>query len=289
MRTPPIIKKPSAHGFTLIELLVVISIIALLIAILLPALSAAREAARNVQCLSNLRQIGIVHSSYAVDNGRLPSHLHEEFPTGNAFAEAIKFGPGEARDKRPIYVEYAQTLDILDCPSNEPIDVSIEDVPIAVNERIFMDYILTPGYYSNNDNLPSSSNQFPIGDTNAPGLWQQLDDIWTIADKTYNVLAGDRLWLRSTSTSGTFAFGKTNHPNNAPIQSTTINNPSGTGFHSSYFRVAGPAVESIKDAAANYVKKDGSASTFLGGDENMQVIGQIGANTFQKYLIPSED
>lgn len=43
-------------AFTLIELLVVITIISLLIAILLPALSAARTAARNLQCMSNIRQ-----------------------------------------------------------------------------------------------------------------------------------------------------------------------------------------------------------------------------------------
>ena len=64
-----------ACGFTLIELLVVISIIALLIAILLPALGAARGTARNVQCLSNLRQQGIAGMSYTADNkGQLAFH-----------------------------------------------------------------------------------------------------------------------------------------------------------------------------------------------------------------------
>lgn len=74
------------RGFTLVELLVVIGIIALLISILLPSLNKARESAKSVQCLSNLRQIGITMQMYVLENkGVLPFGYWSGGPTFDTF------------------------------------------------------------------------------------------------------------------------------------------------------------------------------------------------------------
>jgi len=74
------VRSGSREAFTLIELLVVIAIIALLISILLPSLEAARRQAKQVACLSHIKNIGTSSRVYEADDPQgfgIPVHAKQ--------------------------------------------------------------------------------------------------------------------------------------------------------------------------------------------------------------------
>ncbi|MBI4028705.1 MAG: type II secretion system protein [Verrucomicrobia bacterium] len=118
---------PSFHrlAFTLIELLVVVAIIAILAAFLMPALKSAREKAKQIQCLSNLRQLHLATTLYAGDNdGWFPQCYDDATVTANEFTDAKVTWPKQLIDylggSKSLRVEpgvYGTRNTVFQCPA----------------------------------------------------------------------------------------------------------------------------------------------------------------------------
>src|SRR5438105_4064520 len=94
-------------AFTLVELLVVIGIIALMISILLPALNRARQQAKQLQCASNLAQIGKAMTMY--------TNEWKYFPCSYCVGEGTQFAIWPPRLR--IYLNGNQ--DVFYCPMRD--------------------------------------------------------------------------------------------------------------------------------------------------------------------------
>ena len=71
-RTMKPMPRDNQDGFSLIELLVVIAIVGILAALLLPAVSISKRKAQQIQCVNNLRQLGIGLQTFLVENRSYP-------------------------------------------------------------------------------------------------------------------------------------------------------------------------------------------------------------------------
>lgn len=84
---------PSRRAFTVLELLVCITVIGVLMGLILPAVQAARETARRMDCLQNLRQIGIALHNCHDTQGRIPAGWSSVSGTSSAIGWAARILP----------------------------------------------------------------------------------------------------------------------------------------------------------------------------------------------------
>lgn len=99
--TPGLTSARARRGFTVLELLAVVGICSTLAAVVLPAVGSAREAARRMQCVNQLKQVGIALHSYHEIAGSFPTGWQWEVTNNSAYGWAVPLLP--YLEQRSIY------------------------------------------------------------------------------------------------------------------------------------------------------------------------------------------
>jgi len=134
--------KRISKAFTLIELLVVIAVIAILAALILPSLVKAKDQAARIQCLNNVRQIGMATHLYTDDFNVYP--VVGDWPLfGGQLGTSSSYSANLYDfSKRPLN-RYAPSVNTFSCPRDK--GDTLTDTSIPLFEAYGNSYVMQTG------------------------------------------------------------------------------------------------------------------------------------------------
>ncbi len=142
-------------GFTLVALLVIVAVLAILAAMLLPALTGAHTRSRQIQCVNNLKQIGLSFRLWEGDNG---DKLPMDVPRASGGSKEYETGADTYRHFQVMSTQLFNPR-ILICPADDRIAAASFDQMKNQNVSYFVDL----------DANESDPQRFLDGDRNITG------------------------------------------------------------------------------------------------------------------------